>query len=261
MNVKILRTLLSVLLALAILALCAGCGGDPSAAPEGNDPGQTTAPSGQGSSGAEVSNERQEQFSQDEYVLYQNVFYQDYGKSCDGTKVTKTGVFASVYDAYNSRTRYYVWGYYDQTRCCDWQWEFVPQDEGSLPPAGSLVKVSGTFSYDDSALDKYWITDAQVTLKTEYAGPSAERDMRSMSCTLERVQMINILYHADVFEGQEFFAYGRIAAPDTLQDPYYDGSWQIGFAWDGSVPAVGTLVEISGTIENGKLIVQSMKNI
>lgn len=254
MNAKLLRTLLSVLLILTILAACAACGSsepptDVSTVPETETPDTN------------VSTERQEVTDPDEYILYQNVFYQDYGKDIAGTTVTKEGIFASVYDAYNSCQRYYVWGYYDQTKCCDWQWEFVPQEGETLPPVGSLVTVTGTFAYDESALDKYWIKDAHTELKTEYAGPTAERDMLAMSCTLERVQMYNILSHADVFEGQEFYAYGRIASTNTLQDPYYDGSWQIGISWNGNVPAIGTLVAISGVIENGTLTVQSLDEI
>lgn len=258
MKTKILRTLLSVLLILTILAACAGCGSEPStdvsAVPETETPA-TDAPD------AAVTTERPEVMNPDEYILYQNVFYQDYGKDITGTTVNKEGIFASVYDAYNSRQRYYVWGYYDQTKCCDWQWEFVPQEGAELPAVGSLVNVSGTFAYDENALDKYWITDAQVSSQTEYTGPSAERDMLAMSCTLERVQMYNIISHADVFEGQEFFAYGRIASTNTLQDPYYDGSWQIGISWNGTTPAIGTLVAISGVIENGTLTVQSLDEI
>ena len=261
MNAKIFRTIFSVLLVLSILAACVGCGGssadpssDPSTVPETETPATEAG-------GSAVATERPEQYSPDEYILYQNVFYQDYGKQCDGTQVSKTGVYTSIYDAYNERQRYYVWGYYDQTKCCDWQWEFVPQEGETLPPVGSLVTVTGTFAYDDSALDKYWITDAHTELKTEYAGPTAERDMCAMSCTLERVQMYNILSHADVFEGQEFYAYGRIASTNSLQDPYYDGSWQIGITWGGNLPAIGTLVEISGVIENGTLTVQSLDEI
>ena len=252
MHTKMIRMFVSVVLAAALLVLCAACGSEPSGTPEQDTQAATE------DSGPEVSLARPEQYSPDEYILYQNVFYQDYGKQCDGTKVSKTGVFTKIYDAYNSRTRYYVWGYYDQTKCCDWQWEFVPQDENALPPVGSLVNVTGTFAYNDSALDKYWITDAQTELVTEYGGPSAERDMCAMSCTLERVQIYNIISHADVFEGQEFWAYGRIASSNSLQDPYYDGSWQIGITWDGNVPAIGTEVVISGVIEDGALTVRSL---
>ncbi|MBQ6431168.1 MAG: hypothetical protein IJJ99_04765 [Oscillospiraceae bacterium] len=251
MNAKRIKTFLSVLLAVTILAACAGCGGSPSDAP-------ASEPSAQNAETVKTAQVRPEQFDPDEYILYQNIFYQDYGKSYDGTAVTKNGVFALIYDAYSSRERYYVWGYYDQTRCCDWQWEFVPQDGASLPPVGSLVTVTGTFTYDENALDKYWIADAQIAPTTEYAGPSAERDMCSMSCTLERVQIYNVMYHGDVFEGQTFTAYGRVASPNTLEDPYYDNSWQIGFTWDGDVPAIGTLVELSGTIRAGQLDAQSL---
>ena len=250
-----LKRIISALLAALLIAACAGCG---SASPEEAVPSGREAPE---SSAQEAAGVRPESYSQDEYVLYQNIFYKDYGKDYDGKKVEKEGVFAELYDAYNSRQRYYVWGYYDQTKCCDWQWEFVPREGESLPPVGSLVTVTGTFVYDDDALDKYWITDAQIGLKTAYSGQTAETDMYSMSCTLERVQMLNIKYRSDAFNDKEFLAYGRIASLNSLEDPYYDGSWEIDFTWDGTVPAIGTLVMLSGRISDGKLSVASMENI
>lgn len=250
-----LKRIISALLAALLIAACAGCG---SASPEEAVPSGQEAPE---SSGQEASEERPEVFSQDEYVLYQNIFYEDYGKDYDGARVEKEGVFASLYDAYNGRQRYYVWGYYDQTKCCDWQWEFVPREGEALPPVGSLVTVTGTFVYNDEALDKYWIVDAHTELKRAYSGTTAETDMYSMSCTLERVQILNIKYRSDSFQNKEFLAYGRIASLNSLQDPYYDGSWEIDFTWDGTVPAIGTLVMLSGRISDGKLIVASMENI
>lgn len=245
---------MSAVLAAVTVLTCAGCGAAPS--------GQTgTVPSGTEPSGTGSSDERPEVFSQDEYLLYQNVFYADYGKEADGKKVEKEGVLASIYDAYNGKMRYYVWGYYDQTKCCDWQWEIVPQDAGSLPPVGSLVVASGTFASSEDALDGYWITDASVKVKTEYRGPTAERDMRSLSCTLERVQMLNVIYRKESFEGARFLAYGRIASSGSLEDPYYDNSWEIDMIWDGEVPAIGTLVEVSGTIRDGKLAVESINEM
>ncbi len=249
-----MKALLALLLALAVLAACVGCGGEPSDAPTET----TAAPA---ASEPDAAEERQEVFSQDEYMLYQNIFYSGYAQDYDGKATEKDGVFAVIHDAYSDRTRYYVWGYYDQTRCCDWQWEFVPQDGQALPPVGSLVHVTGTFAYDDNALDKYWIKDASLEPETEYAGPTADLDMRSMSATLERVQMYNIMYHPEAFEGQTYFAYGRIASVNSIQDPYYDGSWNNTMTWDGSLPAIGTLVEITGTVANGTLSVQSMNDL
>ncbi len=249
MNAKTLRIILSVLLAVLTVAVCAGCGAEPT-----EDAGTETS--------AKINTDtRPEVLSQDEYVLYQNIFYGDYGKDSDGTSVEKEGVFASVYDAYNNRRRYYVWGYYDQTKCCDWQWEFVPNDETELPAVGSLITVSGTFVSDEAALDGYWISSASVSAKTVYSGAVAECDMRSMSDTLERVQIYNITYHPEAFQDKEFTAYGRVASLSSIEDPYYDGSWQIEISWDGEIPGIGTIVEIAGTISDGKLIVRSMNEM
>ncbi|MBQ1503274.1 MAG: hypothetical protein IIZ35_04650 [Clostridia bacterium] len=242
-----------IIAAITVLA-CVGCGAATS-------DGTGTAPSGTDPSGQSASDARPEVFSQDEYLLYQNVFYADYGKELDGKEVSKEGVFATIYDAYNGRQRYYVWGYYDQTKCCDWQWEIVPQNADELPPVGSLVSASGTFASSADALDGYWITDASVKVKTEYRGPAAERDMCSLSWTLERVQMINVMNRKDAFEDDEFLAYGRIASANTLEDPYYDNSWEIELIWDGDVPAIGTLVVVSGTIRDGKLAVESISEM
>lgn len=254
--------LLSIVLAAVFAASCVGCGS--------TQPADTAASSAPASSAAEVSSqetaapetaERPEKFSQDEYVLYQNIFYKDYGKDYDGTAVEKEGVFATIFDAYNDCRRYYVWGYYDQTRCCDWQWEFVPENADDLPPTGSLVTVTGTFVSDENALDKFRIEGAKIETLTAYSGPAADMDMRSMSDTLERVQMLNIISHADVFEGNGFTAYGRIKTPGLIEDPYYDGSWNVHMKWDGDLPAIGTLVEMTGTVRDGVLVVESMNEM
>ena len=174
----------------------------------------------------------------------------------DNTPVTKNGVFAVIQDAFNDHTRYYVWGYLDNTRCCDWQWEFVPKDTTNLPAVGSLITVSGTFVKDeDSALDGYWIKDADVSTVTAYSGAASDMHMLAMSDTLERVQLLNIMYRPEAFEGKTFTAYGRIAGPGVLQDPYYDGSWEIPFtsASDTSALAIGTNVTLNGKVSAGTL--------
>ena len=191
--------------------------------------------------------------NQAEYLLYQNVFYNEYGPQYEGQEVIKRGVLGKIQDAFSNRARYYVWGYLDNTMCCDWQWEIVPRDEKSLPPVGSLVTAKGIFRADESALDGYWITDAAVEAETEYTGVQEEMNMLAMSCTLERVQMFNILYRPEAFEGKPFIAYGRIAAVDTLEDPYYNGSWRIPFTAKAECPAIGTMVILQGTVKNGAL--------
>ena len=253
-SIKI-KAIVSLLLAVLFVLTCVGCGSN--SAPDG---GQDTKKADPTPAVPSSSDKRAETISQDEYVLYQNIFYNGYGESFVDQKVNKEGVFAIIHDAYNDRVRYYVWGYYDQTRCCDWQWEFVPPEGAELPAPGSLITVTGTFAFDVRALDKYWIKDADVTVKTSFTGETAELDMRSMSCTLERVQIYNILGHPDAFPDKDFTAYGRIASVGALEDPYYDNSWKIDVKWDGTYPAIGTLVELKGTVVDGKLNVSDMKN-
>ena len=194
--------------------------------------------------------------NQAEYVLYQNIFGNQEGIEYVNKPVTKNGVFAILRDAYSNRDRYYVWGYLDNTKCCDWQWEIKVKNTNNLPANGSLVSVKGTFTSSDDALDGYWITDPQITVKTKYENPApADLDMCTLSDTLERVQVINILHRAEAFEGKSFSAYGRILSMTMLQDPYYDGSWQIPFMPKAGTqtPAIGTTVELRGTVTGGKL--------
>ena len=190
--------------------------------------------------------------NQTEYVLSQNIFYNGYADSNTGP-VTKQGVYAVIQDAFDNMTRHYVWGYLDNTLCCDWQWEFVPLEGTQLPAPGSEIRVEGNFVKDESALDDYWIRDAKVTTETEYIGKAAEINMATMSDTLERVQMTNIRYKKESFEGKTFTAYGRIAAENILEDPYYNGSWNIPIHPVSETPAIGTIVHLEGTIINGEL--------
>lgn len=239
-----MKKLISVFLCLVLLLAMSGCGNDdPASRPNGNQPAAQT----------NTTDKVPELLSQEEYILYQNVFYNDYGKKLVGTEVTKRGVFAVIQDAFSQCARYYVWGYMDNTKCCDWQWEFVPQDKSSLPAPGSLITVKGMFAASGDALDGYWIENGTVETETEFTGESFALNMLTMSCTLERVQMLNILYKPEYFKKQTFAAYGRIAAPGTLEDPYYNGSWQIAFDPEGPSLAIGTQVMLQGSVIDGKL--------
>ena len=235
-------TIVSVILTASIILLSCGCSS---------------------SSGGEVgsSDERLGPVNQNEYVLYLNIFNNGYAKNYDGKTVKKVGVFAILYDAFNDVNRYYVWGYRDTTKCCDWQWEFSLQEEQELPPVGSLVTVEGTFVSDDRALDDYWIQDATVTTNTIYTGPTYDVNMYVMSDTLERVQLINVYRFPDVFMNKSFAAYGRIKTMTSFQDPYYDGSWYFDFSYKGSVPAIGTTVVLIGTVGNGIFNVNTLQAI
>ena len=245
MNGKSKRFLLAALL-LAAVILCTACGGDSN---------------GGGQNGAPTANEVPVVLSQIEYTLYQNIFANNTGSQYEGREFTKDGVFGVIYDAFNNRTRYYVWGYLDNTRCCDWQWEIKVDNPKDLPSSGSLVTVKGTFTASDDALDSYWLTNAEITAHSQYIGGSAELEMCTLSDTLERVQILNIIYRPESFEGKTFSVYGRILSANVLQDPYYDGSWQIPFVTKETVPAIGTTVRLTGTVVSGALSSTTLKSL
>lgn len=189
-----------------------------------------------------------------EYNLYQNIFYNQMGEEYAGQSMTKTGVFTSIYDSFNQVTRYYVWGYYDQTKCCDWQWEFVPEDPTALPAIGSLVEMTGTFCADEAALDGYWFIDTSLHVKTAYEASEGEIDMCTMSATLERVQLINMQMFPEEYEGKTVRVYGRVYSPTEVQHPYYDNAWTQPFSTNGSVPAIGSVVIVSGNFSKGEIM-------
>ncbi|MCR5522248.1 MAG: hypothetical protein K6F64_01235 [Clostridia bacterium] len=188
-----------------------------------------------------------------EYTLYQNLYYvDDTDVSAYLNKdVTKEGIFTTLNDKYSDVTRYYVWGYYDQTLCCDWQWEFIPKDINSLPPVGSTVKVSGVFKENPDALDSYEIENADVTVEKEYKPRDIDIDATMMNGTLERVQVFNLQNYAEDFEGKTVSVYGRIMANGVVQHPYYDECFSVAFDPADEELPIGTNVIVTGTFTNG----------
>ena len=188
-----------------------------------------------------------------EYTLYQNIFYNEKASEYNGKPAEKEGTFATLYDAYNNVTRYYVWGYNDNTKCCDWQWELKLDNTENLPVNGSLVTVSGTYETNESALDGLWIIKPDIKVKTKYKGNDYDVDMLSMSNTLERVQITNVLNFPDYFKGKTIGFYGRMKNDTSVEDAYYDNSWDVAVEGDFEVPAYGTIVIASGKIDNKKI--------
>ncbi len=238
---KYIAIILSVLMITAVLS---GCGG------KADSSDKTTNPA---ANSAEVVEAMPTVLNTAEYTLYQNIFYNDMKSDYSGKEAVKEGTFATVTDAYNNTTRYYVWGYNDQTKCCDWQWELKIDDVSDLPTNGSLIKVTGIYEENEAALDNFWIINPEITVEKAFAGRDCDIDMQAMDNTLERVQCANIVNKKEAFEGKTVKCYGRILNETTLQDPYYDNSWTIEIAGDYEVPAFGTMVEINAVIQDGKL--------
>ncbi len=267
---KIIALFLSLLFVLSLAA----CGGsDPS------DNGGATAPANPASSDTpETQTDRNgnvipgnlpdaaltnihETFNDFEYTLYMNVFQDHTTKQYDGMEFTKEGTFAVLNDSWAGKQRYYVWGYADQTRCCCFQWEFVPDDVNALPQPGSYIRVEGTLRHTDSqvdgAMDFYWLTDTKVTTLENYAPAAYDYDLTVMSTTLAYVQLMRFVGYPEEYAGKTALLYGRALGPATLQHPYYDNFWSFDFKSDQAFTP-GTYLVLGGTLvsENGGMYLQ-----
>ena len=187
-----------------------------------------------------------EVFDSMEYSVYVNIFYNGLGDDYVNKEYTKEGIFGILQDEYSGVTRYYVWGYADQTKCCDYQWEFVPDESIQLPAPGSLVKISGSLVADDDALDGYWFENVSFEVKKEKAASSYDYDLTTLSPTLVRVQLVNMQVHPLVFDSKSVNVYGRVLDSDTIQHPYYDEAWELDCKGELN-GTTGSYVTVSGT--------------
>lgn len=233
-----MKKLISALLCISIIFAFVGC--------SKNESNEEVKPTEQ----QVVSQKMETILDPNEYVMLQNIFYNDQAGDYVNKDVTKKGIFTILYDEYNSCERYYVWGYNDNTMCCDWQWEIAPDTLTNLPTIGSTITVSGKFVANDKALDKYWIEDPAIEITNELAPSEFDVDTSTMGGTLERVQVANMQAHADKFEGKTVTVYGRIEGPNSVQHPYYDNCFSQEFESD-VVLATGSRVVVSGTYSNG----------
>lgn len=184
-------------------------------------------------------------FDSMEYSAYVNIFYEGNGSDFANKAYTKEGIFGILQDEFNNTTRYYVWGYADQTKCCDYQWEIVLDENTPIPAEGSLVTVSGTFVKNADALDGYWFEDVTLEVKKEKAVSSYDYDLTTLSPTLVRVQLINMLNFPVKFDGKTVNVYARVLDSDTIQHPYYDEAWELDCKGELNA-TTGNYVTVSG---------------
>lgn len=241
-----MKKIICVLLSLLLAATLCACGSSNTDSDSNNSEAKTEA-----NTEAKGTTDMQTVLDPAEYVLYQNIFYNDMGSDYDGKNVVKEGTFTTLIDKYNNKTRYYVWGYNDQTKCCDYQWEINITDAENIPSNGSLVEVSGTFASSSDSLDGYWIENSEISVKSEYQGSDCDIDMTAMDGTLERVQLINMQNHANEFENKTVRIYGRVESADSVQHPYYDGAFSQKIESNDAMPAIGTVVIVEGIYSNG----------
>lgn len=204
-------------------------------------------------SDGELDTGMKEKFDQMEYSAYIDLFYNDNGASYEGKTFSKDGTFAVLKDAYSNVTRYYVWGYADNTKCCDYQWEFVMPDGMEIPEPGSYVKVKGTMEKNEAALDGYWLKDVTLEVTEEFKNAGFGMDMTTMSPTLVRVQVINILQFPDNFKDMTVRVFGRALSVNSIQHPYYNESWSMHFTETDTVPAIGKYILLEGTYNDKQI--------
>ena len=173
-----------------------------------------------------VDETMKEIFDATQYTLYVNVVVNK-SDEYTGKTFTVTGNAGSLVDRTSGKTRYYVWGYADQTKCCDWQWEYVPADVSAVPVNGSVITVTGTLSKSDDALDKFWLTEASVKTDRKYAAPAYDLDLTAISPTLARVQLAFMKRDAKLYDGSTILLFGRTMDMNSLQHPYYYGEWEM----------------------------------
>lgn len=252
-----MKKLISLTLCLVLVFSLAACGADSTEETQNpsestsDDTGVTNPTADALLSDGELDTGMKEKFDQMEYAAYIDLFYNDNGSSYEGKKLTKEGTFGTIYDAFGDVTRYYVWGYADNTKCCDYQWEFVLPEGAEVPEPGSYITVSGTMTADAAALDGYWLKDATLEVKEEFSSAGFDLDMTTMSPTLVRVEVINMLQFPEKFADKKVRLFGRALSENTVQHPYYNESWTMHFTKTDTVPAIGKYILIEGTYNKG----------
>lgn len=185
-------------------------------------------------------------FSADEDAAYHDLFYNDAGDKYENKEYTKYGIFAVIYDAYNDTERYYVWGFGDESKDCCYQWEFVMPENATVPAPGSYIKVVGAMSYDEKALDKYWLTDVTLSVEEAYAVTSYDFDFVTLSPTLMRVQMINMLQLTEEFADKKVRIIGKALSENTMTSAYTDDEWSVHFSSASGHINTGDIILVDG---------------
>ncbi len=185
--------------------------------------------------------------SHEEDEAYHDLFYNKNTSAYENKKFTKEGIFAVIFDAYNEKERYYVWGYGHDTRDCCYQWEFVMPEGTKAPAPGSLIEVKGTMTHSEDALDGYWLTDASLSVKKAATETDFDYDLVSMSPTLMRVQIINMLNKSDFFKAVTVRIPGKTVNENTIAPAFTDDDWTLHFTSAKSHINADTLVIVEGT--------------
>ena len=239
-----MKKLFSLLLVITVIFSLTACSADKTV--DTNNPTADAL-----MSDGELNTGMKEKFDQMEYSAYIDLFYNGNGTSYAGKSFTKDGTFAILQDAYSDVTRYYVWGYADNTKCCDYQWELKLPSDANIPEPGSYVRVTGKMEKNEAALDGYWLTDVTLTTEKSFENAGFHMDMTTMSPTLVRVQIINMQNFPEIFKDMTVRVFGRALSPTSIQHPYYNEAWSMDFTAADTAPATGKYILLEGTYSDG----------
>lgn len=192
-----------------------------------------------------------EYFNENEDAAYHELFFDKKTSEYENKKFTKYGTFAVIYDAYNDTERYYVWGYGHDTKDCCFQWEFVMPENTELPVPGSYIKVEGTMTGDEKALDKYWLTGVSLSVEEAFTPAEYDYDFVTLSPTLTRVQVINMLQHPEKFADKTVRIIGKTLSENTITSAYTDDNWSVHFSASRDHLNADTIVMIEGVFNKG----------
>lgn len=249
-----MKKITALIVSLLLLMTLASCGNNTSGEHD-HDHEETAAagtPHTHDPSGAPVNYAEKietgikEYFNSDEDAQYHELFFDKNTAKYENKSFTKYGTFAVIYDAYSSTERYYVWGYGSEEKDCCFQWEFVLPEGTTVPVRGSYIKVTGTMTHSDDALDKYWLTDVTLSVEEEAKETDYDYDFTTLSPTLMRVQAINMHQKTEVFKNKTVRIYGKAASEVTVSPIDNSDSWSFHFSAARDHLNAGSAIIIEG---------------
>ena len=179
----------------------------------------------------------------------------------DESMQTKQGIYTRFFDKLTQKTRHFIWGYTDETKTSDWQWEFTPENEEELPFPGSTIEITGVLTEDFEALSGYGFQDVTVrTIKKYTQRAIADIDMNTMSNTIQHLQISNILHYASDYESLVLCVRAKFGESGTLLSPD-DSGWELPYRCEGTVtaPPSGTVALVLGRLSAGTLVIKTIQ--
>lgn len=200
--------------------------------------------------------------SEDNWTKYRTAYADNKVDDMMYQTIEGEGIFCTVKNNKTDKNSYYIWGYADETRINDWQWQLdLDNYQGDLPTNGSLCSFSGTFVKSASADDYYWLANLSLkTITPVQLNSQYDYDLRVMSPTLAYYQLCNVLGYPDKTVGQSICLYGRVESLNmdgihtSLQHPTLNNFWSVQFDTQENVPIIDTTIVVSGNVTSSATI-------